>query len=420
MDGFSLPVLDSNVTGVIIALAIGLLIGAERERRKGEGKARAAAGIRTFALAALLGVVARILGGDLVFSAVILGAVALSVVSYLRSQQTDPGLTTEIALVMTVLLGGLAPEHPSLAGALGVCVAALLAIRTPLHRFIREALSEDELRDALMLAVATFVIWPLLPASAVGPFGALNLHAIWLVVILAMSIGALGHVAVRAMGARLGIPIAGFFSGFISSTATIAALAARAAREPGQLNAVVAGAVLSSVATLVQMSVLLLAIDPAVLRALALPLLCAGAAAVLYAAYFVVVALRTPSARIEQSGRAFSIISALTFGALICVVLVTSAVLEHYFGARGALASTAIAGFVDVHAASISAATLAANGALSASGAAFPIVIALSTNTVTKIVMAFSAGGGAFAARVSAGLVLIVAAAWLGLWLVRL
>ncbi|PZO51653.1 MAG: hypothetical protein DCF16_10950 [Alphaproteobacteria bacterium] len=402
-----------------VALAVGLLIGAERERRKGEDKGRGAAGIRTFALAAVLGALAHVLG-DAIFAAAMLGAAALAAVSYARSQSDDPGLTTEFALLVTVLLGGLAPEQPSLAGALGVVVAALLAIRTPLHHFIREALSRDELRDALVLAIATFVIWPLLPAAAVGPFGALNLHAIWLVVILAMSIGAMGHVAVRIAGPRLGIPVAGFFSGFISSTATIAALAARAAHEPGQLNAAVAGAVLSSIATLIQMGVLLLVIDVTVLRALAAPLLCAGAAAAIYAAYFVVIALKTSGTPAEESGRAFSIVSALTFGALVCVVLVVTAVLDHWFGTRGALASTAIAGFVDVHAASVSAAALASSGALTVRDAVLPIVIALSTNTVSKILMSFSAGRGAFSTRVTAGLVTIAAAAWIGLGLAEM
>ncbi len=417
MDDFSFPAVDTEVIGVGIALGVGLLIGAERERRKGDGQERGAAGVRTFALAALLGSLARILDGGAVLAAVVLGASVLAAVSYLRSAKDDPGLTTEIALLVTVLLGGLAPERPSLAGALGVSVAVLLAVRTPLHRFIRVALSPGELRDALVLAIATFVIWPLMPAGAVGPFGALNPHAIWLVVILAMGVGALGHVAVRLVGARFGILVAGFFSGFISSTATIAALGARAAREPAQLNAAVAGAVLSSIATLMQLSLLLLVIEPAVLRALAAPLLCAGAAAALYSAYFVMIAIKAPGAPADKSGRAFSIVSALTFGALICVVQLGSAALDHWFGLRGALASTAIAGFIDVHAASVSAATLAVNGALSVDDAALPIVLALSTNTVSKMVMAISAGQRDFAVRVATGLTLIAAAAWIGLGL---
>jgi uncharacterized membrane protein (DUF4010 family) len=414
LNGSSFPLMNETTIGLMVALAVGLLIGAERERRKGADKGRDAAGIRTFALAALLGAMAHVLG-DVIFAAAMLGAAALAALSYARSQSDDPGLTTEFALLVTVLLGGLAPEQPSLAGALGVMVAVLLAIRTPLHRFIREALSPDELRDALVLAIATFVVWPLLPATAVGPFGALNLHAIWLVVILTLSIGAMGHVAARVAGPRLGIPMAAFFSGFISSTATIAALAGHAARDSALLNAAVAGAMLSSIATLIQMSVLLLVIDAAVLRALAAPLLCAGAAAALYTGYFVVAALKTPGTQGYEPGRAFSIVSALTFGLLVCVVLIVTAVFDNWFGSRGALASAAIAGFVDVHAASVSVATLASDGALTVRDSVLPVIIALSTNTVSKILMSFSAGRGAFSRRVTAGLVIVAGGAWIGL-----
>lgn len=393
------------------------MIGAERERRKGEGPQRGAAGIRTFTLVGLLGVLASIVGDDLVIASAMLGTAALAGASYLKSAKDDPGLTTEFTLVVTVALGVLAHTQPALAGALGVIVAGILAIRLPLHRLIREALTPDEMRDALVLAIATFVVWPLLPSAPIGPFGALNLHAIWLVVILTMTIGAVGHIVVRLVGAKVGIPIAGFFSGFISSTATIAALAARAGREPASMNATVAGAVLSSIATIVQMSILLFAVNADVLRALTLPLAFAGAAAVIYGVVFLVIALKTPGGGEEKVGRAFSVASALTFGALVSVVLVASAALNHWFGASSLLASTAVAGLVDVHAASVAAASLVARGTVGATDAAMPIVVALSANTLTKVLMAFSTANRTFSVRVTAGLVLMVAAAWLGLWL---
>ena len=62
--------------GVAVALGGGLLIGLERERRKGDGPARRAAGIRSFALAALAGAMAQALGQPALV-AVGAGAVAL-------------------------------------------------------------------------------------------------------------------------------------------------------------------------------------------------------------------------------------------------------------------------------------------------------------------------------------------------------
>ena len=137
-----------------------------------------------------------------------------------------------------------------------------------------------------IFAAASLVVLPLLPNQPVGPFGALNPHAIWIIVILVMAIGATGHVAIRLLGARGGLVISGFASGFVSSTATIGAMGARARKAPQLLGAATAGATLSTVATIVQLAAVLAATSLSTLQTLTIPLLCAGAAATLYGAIF--------------------------------------------------------------------------------------------------------------------------------------
>src|SRR5882724_13034860 len=220
------------VIGFLVALGVGLLIGIDRERHKGDGAARHAAGLRTFTLASLSGAVAMAAGNEILLAAAALGMVVFAGVSYWRARDSDPGLTTETALVLTTLLGGLAMREPEFAAGLGVVTAVLLAARSALHRFVRSVLTDDELRDLLVFAAATLVVLPLLPDHPIGPYGALNLRTIWLIVILVMAVGALGHVAVRVVGPRYGLPLAGLASGFISSSATIGTMGARAAREP--------------------------------------------------------------------------------------------------------------------------------------------------------------------------------------------
>ena len=226
----------------MVALGIGLLIGMERERRKGEGPARSAAGIRTFAVASLLGAVSVRIGGDVLLAIAAAGVIGLTAVSYDRKRDDDPGLTTEIALVLTLALGGLAMREARLAAGLLVVVAILLAARAPLHRFVRDVLTEVELRDALILAAATLIVWPLLPDRYLGPLSAINPSKIWTIVILLMAIGAGGHIAVRALGARFGLPVSGFASGFASSAATIGAMGARAKANPDLTRPAAAGA----------------------------------------------------------------------------------------------------------------------------------------------------------------------------------
>jgi len=202
-----------------VALGIGLLIGAERERRKGEGPRRRPAGIRTFAIRSVLGAVSLELGGAILLAVMVAALASLVVLAYLRTYQQDPGMTTEASLLLTLLLGALAMREPALASAVAVVVAILLAARTRMHRFVRSVLTEAELHDALIFAASVVVVLPLMPNRYVGPFAAVNPRTIWRIVVLMMAVSAAGYIAVRVLGARFGLALAGLASGFASSTA---------------------------------------------------------------------------------------------------------------------------------------------------------------------------------------------------------
>ena len=402
------------ILNLAVALGIGLLIGAERERRKGEGPSRSPAGIRTFSITSLAGAVSFIVGGEVLLAIATAGVIVLTAAAYWRGHEVDPGLTTEIALILTALLGGLSMQQPALAGGLAVTVAVLLAARTPLHRFVRSVLTEDELKDALIFASATLIVLPLVPDRPMGLYGALNPHSIWILVILIMAISAAGYIAVRIVGARFGLPIAGLASGFISSTATIGAMGARAAKTKVILSSAVAGAVLSTVATIVQLALVLAATSTTTLRSLSVPLVSAGSAAVVYGTVFTVRALQLKTEGEMQTGRAFSLSTALVFAVTLSCILVASAALREWFGERGIILAAAIAGFVDTHSAAISVASLVASGKMSAGAAIFPILAGFSTNTISKIFLAGTSGGRSFALRVIPGLIIVALAAWAG------
>jgi len=414
-----MPDLPSVLLNVAAALGIGLLIGAERERRKGAGPSRAPAGIRTFTVASLAGAASVMVGGAVVLAVTVTGVAALTAIAYFRSRGDDPGLTTEIALILTALLGGLAMQQPGLAAGVAVALAALLAARAPLHHFVRSVLTEGEVRDALIFAGATLVVLPLLPNQALGPYHSLNPHSIWIVVILVMAISAAGYVFVRLLGARFGLPIAGLASGFISSTATIGAMGARVQKNPGIITAAVAGASLSTVATVIQMCLVLAATSTITLRALSMPLICSGIAAAAYGAGFTILALRERDAVDPQPGHAFSLPVALVFALTLSAMLIASAALREWFGEAGVIVAAAAAGFVDTHSAAIAIASLVASGKMTAADAVFPILAGLSTNTVSKIIFAWSSGSRSFALRLIPGLILVAGAAWIGALLMR-
>jgi len=409
--------LDPVILSLAVALGIGLLIGTERERRKGTGPERSAAGLRTFTLASLTGAVSFIAGGAPLLAVTTAGIFGLAALGYWRRVTDDPGLTTEVALVSATVLGGFAITWPGLAAGVAVAIAILLNARMALHRFARSVLGEDEIRDALTFAAATLIVLPILPNQPLGPFGAVNPHAVWIIVILVMAIGALGHIMVRLVGARFGLPISGFASGFISSIATTGAMGARAAAEPDLLQPAAAGAILSTVATIIQMVVMLAATNTEVLRAVVVPLAFAGAAADFYGIAFAFLVWRQNSGGMDERGRAFSAWTAIGFAAVLTVILLVSKAAEEWFGASGVIVTATLAGLVNVDPAVISVATLASAGKMTPTETALPILLALSANTITKAILCIYAGGYRFALRVVPGLAVVLLAAWTGWWL---
>jgi len=404
--------LPPEIPALTTVLGIGLLTGLERERRKARAPRQMVAGLRTFATVSLLGWSAFTLGGALLLAALALGLTLLLGVAYARSAPGDAGLTTEAALLLVLLLGALCTRSPALAAGLGVVLTGMLAWRDDLHRFARAGLTETEVRDGLILAGAALVILPLVPDKFIGSYDAINLRTVWLLCVLMMCIGALGHIAIRAAGARFGLPLAGFVSGFASSTATVASMGERARREPESLQAAVAAATLSSATTMLLMMLVLTAIDLRIALLLLPHLACAFVVACAYAARF---ALTPDRGRGEDLLRRHVFDWRLAVGAalMIGVVQLASALLFQWLGNPGVVLSTTLSGFADVHAAAASAAVLVPAGKITPDMVVLPVLTALSTNSISKGMMAIVMGGRAYAFRVVTGLLLILVALWL-------
>lgn len=406
-----------ELRGLAVALGVGLLVGVERERRKGEGPGRGAAGVRTFALIALAGAVAERLGG--VGVAIAGGFTALAALaSYRRGGSRDPGLTTEVAMLVVFLLGVLAMREVMLAAGLGVTVTLLLSAKSRVHRFVSQVLTEQELHDALLLAAAAAIVLPLLPDRSVDPWQVLNLRKLWLLAVIVMAINAAGHVALRAFGARNGLLLAGFAGGFASSTATIAGMGERARREPRLATACAGAGMASNVSTVVQLAVITGTLSPALLSALWPPLLASGAVIVLFALAAARAARKVAMDDTVIAGRAFEPKHALVFVALVASVVLLSAAAVAWLGDSGLEWSLALAGLADVHSPAASAAQMVATGRFGAHDVIPAIALALAANSLTKVVLAFVTGGRGYGLRLLPGIVAMVVAFAVTAWIV--
>src|SRR5262249_31991938 len=253
-------------------------------------------------------------------------------------------------------------------------------------------------------------------SGKLGPFAAINPRVIWKIVVLMMSVSALGYIAVRVLGARYGLPLAGLASGFASSAATVAAVGARVKEQPELARAATAGAVLSSIATIVELAVVLQATHRSVLWLIKFPLIASGAAIAAYSAIFTFRTLKRQGAVKAPPGSAFNLRVTLILAATIMAVTLASGAVNAWLGHRGVVVATAIAGFADAHSAAVSAAVLAASGKMAGQDGIIPIFAGLAWKTATKAGLAFTSGGRGFAARVVPGLIVMIAALWVAFW----
>lgn len=391
-----------------------MLIGIERERNKGTGPSRSPAGVRTFALAGAGGAIAQTIGQPLLVAAGAMLIVALIAIAYWREHSDDPGVTTEIALFLTYVLGVGAVEHPKLASAAFVVVAVLLASKTRLHTFATQVLTETEIRDGLILAAAALVVSPLIPNQQLPYLAYANPHHLWRLVVLLMALQAVGYVALRATGARVGLVVAGFAAGIISSTSAMGAMGARAKAEPALVSTYAAAALCSNIASMALLIPVALTIHPRALLSVWHVLLAGAVTGLAFAWLFA--RQHVDAEETDVKGHSvFSIKQAVGFAALLTMLTGAITLATERFGMAAAEIGAALAATVDMQAAIGTLFSLAAGGQLDGSTIMLPLLIAMSTNIGCKMLIAFAAGGFAYGMRTSLGLFATIAAMWVAL-----
>lgn len=408
--------LSLEVVRLAIALAVGMLIGAERERVQ-SGRTDAFAGLRTFGLVGLLGgLLARTQQPTLLaVGAGIVGLTSLAAYVVQRGS-ADLGATTEIALVVTYALGALALSEPILAASASVIVTALLAAKEPMHKLVRETLTKEELRDALIFLLFALVVLPIVPDVHVGPYRAIHPQSLVRLIVVLMAVTGAGYAARRLVGSRFGLAVTGLAGGFVSSSATIAAFSLQAREHDASWRGAACGALASNVSTLIQYELILIAVDPALALKAAPALALGGLVALALTLSFTRLAARQEQLSSPQ-GRAFRLWAALGLAVLVSVVSILSAALHDHLGRLGIIVVSAAAALVDAHSTAGSVAALHKNGALDEQTAMLAIMVALSANSLTKVLLAWSGRHVKFGIALTLGVLLVAGAAWLGLWL---
>lgn len=408
-----LPCVEETFGGLGVALGVGFLIGLQRERqqRAQEPTASKFGGVRTYSLAALLGGVCSLLARP--FGAWIIGAGLLTllvplVISFADDvrRDRDRGITSEVAFLLTYLLGVLAlasdllptpKDRYLVTAALGVAAGALLSFKQPLHAWVRK-LSDEDVFATVKFAVLAIIVLPLLPNEGYGHYK-INPRSVGLLVTLVAGISFAGYVAVRTLGAGRGMGVVGLLGGLASSTAVTLSLSGRAKRDPDLAARCAMAIVLASSVMAPRVLAEVAVVNPGLVPSVAWPMgamTAAGLVSALLLARFAKQAARDGEE--VRFSNPFELGAALKLGAVFVVVLLVSKFAQEKLGTGGIYAAGALAGLTDVDAVTLSMARMAKEG-LAPRHAAVAILIAVASNTLVKAGMTVVLGGWALGRR---------------------
>ena len=397
--------LDQPIVRLLVAGALGLFLGLEREWSD------KSAGIRTFSLVSLMGAVATLLAqrtdlGETLLAVGGLLVVVMGVLLAVRGLQqatiTDAALslTTSISMLVTYGVGALVASGLVTEGVtVAVVSSALLVLKRELHSFAG-GLDREELRSAIEFAILAFVVYPLLPTDNLTIFGVgFPPRVAWLMVVTVAGIGIANYALVQSYGGR-GVAITGFFGGLASSTAVVGSMLDHVRQRPAVTDYAVAAVLLADAAMAVRNLAIVLfftmtANRPTLLGAV-VPLV------VLVVASFLVAYLTADwntSLDIDLNSP-FSLRSALAFGGVFLLILVVSAFAQTEFGTIGLYVSAALSGLVSSAGATTSAVLLYIGGGIEQGPAVVAVLLATATSVLVKAALTVS-GPRSFARSVA-------------------
>ncbi len=407
---------------LLLALAIGLLIGVERGWQEREVKdGGRAAGVRTYALIGLLGgicaLLASFVGNFFLGAAVLAFAASLAMFEWREAEASNSSSATGlIAGLVAFVLGAYAVlGNMVVAGTSGIAATVILAERQTLHAFVAN-LKWVELRSALILLVMSFVLLPLLPDHAVDPWGALNPRQLWLMVVIIAGLSYVGYICVRLAGDRAGLIYAAAAGALVSSTTVTWSYARLARQHPQSSMPLVAGVATAWTVSLLRMSAIAIALAPGLawplLSVLLLPaLFLLGLAALMY---------RRSAAVSEKSPLQltdpFELTEVLKFGLLLAAVTLAAKFAGTGTQQLGLVPLAAVSGFVDVDPITLSVSRQAGQS-VALPYAATVILVAGAANLVCKNALAIALGSREFAIYLTAAALAVGISATV-LWLV--
>jgi uncharacterized membrane protein (DUF4010 family) len=384
------------VQNSVIALILGFIIGLEREMHTIYAqKKKDFGGSRTFSMIALLGFLSSWLSSFvpyffLVVTAII-GFFLISTYIVNSMGNAEKGATTEFSAMVTFLIGSMLTfSTPMLSVLVAIIVLFVLNIKDKIQEY-EKTIAKHELNAAVMFMMMTFVILPILPDRAIDPLGLVNLYRIWIMVVLVAGISFFGYIAIRFFGTAHGIGVAGLFGGLVSSTAVAMNMAKRLHENGFFAKNFAIGITLASSMMLIRAGVEIWVINPPLARAFLIPIVVGTLSGYLYIGYLYITSKRENISQDFKFTNPFELKEALMMGLIFGATLALIGIVNRYMGDTGVLAAAFISGFADVDAIILSLSTLSKT-ILNPQTAQHAIIIAIVSNTITKMILVLVLG----------------------------
>jgi len=290
-----------------------------------------------------------------------------------------------------------------------VVATGVLIVREDLHEWVRK-ITLREFQSVLLLLAMTLIALPVLPDRSIGPWGGVNPRDIWIIAIILASVSFAGFVAIRALGERRGVLVAGAVGGLVSSTAVIFANARVAAAGHGTPRVLAAGTALATTVSFMRVAAIVAVLNPALLVTVGPPLLAGGLAAIAFAA----VAIRWRQGAPGNSSptefrNPFGFFSVVGMALSMGIIMLVGRIVSERYGASGATVTAAITGVFDVDAMAVSMTQLAPR-VLDLENAARAILVGVASATLGKVAIGAVIGRGRFALEIGGMSILCVAA----------
>ncbi len=380
----------------IVALGLGALIGTEREvtdagkQQRKEGIAFS--GLRTYSLVSLLGFLAAYMGsqwGNFIIGILFAGIVVFLLAEYWQQshQLKLLGITSELAAIAAFSVGVITFTSPLIATVAGVSVVVIMALKKWIRRFF-QLVSEGEFLDTIKFIIIAFVVLPLLPRETIDPWGFINIHNAWLMVVFISGISFVGYILTKTIGASKGLRITGLIGGLASSTAVTTSMANQSKRNKNLVSPFTFAVIVASAVMFVRV-----AFEVFVLNRELLPKLAASLGIMLLVSIVALGFLGWKSSKKEHDKKSddleltspFQLAPALKFGIFYIFVVILAGFANQFFGESGVYIASAFSGLADVDAITISLSNLAKSGELTAEIATKGITLAVVINTLVKL-----------------------------------